>query len=82
MAFDPGLAERMRAADAYESHARSTPGAFPIALVGDGREARVFWSKGWRGCPFGCGRDVTRSGVRVFRETRANGYVTKGWYCR
>jgi hypothetical protein len=66
-------------AAAYELHARATPGSFPIALLGD---AQPFWSKGWKGCPFGCGQNITHEVRMVMRVSYTDGVIRKGWYCR
>lgn len=74
------LVNRCKEADRYARTAREHIGAFAVVLPG---EARPFWSKGWRGCVFNCGKPVNDWHVKmVERITIHRGTITRGFYCR
>ena len=65
-------------AGAYELFARRHRGSFPVYLD---RDPRVFWSKGWKGCSFGCGCRMTDPIELIAFRNVKDGVVTSGWRC-
>ena len=78
------LLTRLADAQSYEDFAIRS-GGFAIPLPGRGQRGkeRPFWSKGWMGCHFNCGKAVDNwKHPLIYRRVVRDGVITEGWYCK
>lgn len=70
--------EQKAKVSAYERQNRTSGHGMQVVL----EDGSVFWSRGWKGCQFGCGKRVDDWSLNLrYSEERRGGTIVRRWFC-